>query len=83
MNVTEVVKRLIGEIEPIGDSRIDEKRFENLKVWCCVAEDMIAELSKVADFKSKPEHSMSRAGKFSEGALNYYKNEYLERKATQ
>lgn len=31
MTYTEIVNKLVGNIEPVGDSHIDEKRFENLK----------------------------------------------------
>ena len=31
MEVYDVVKKLIGPIEPVGESHTDEKRFENLK----------------------------------------------------
>ena len=76
MNVYEVVKKLIGEIEPVGDSRIDEKRLQNLRTFSAVAEDMLCDLKKVSSFKGRPEYSVNQSGKFAKDALEYFKEEY-------
>ena len=31
MDYYEVVKKLIGEVDPVGETHIDNERFENLK----------------------------------------------------
>ena len=34
MELIDIVNKLIGNIEPIGDTSVDEERFENLKSYC-------------------------------------------------
>jgi len=57
--IIEVVQELIGDIQPCGDSHIDEKRFENLKVMCAVVVNLITEIDTVVrNNKDKREFSM-------------------------
>ena len=68
--ITKVLNALIGNIEPVGDTIIDDQRYDNLVTladvtdWCL---DGIQILTKYAD---RPENSMSRAGS---DAINYLK----------
>ena len=39
-NVLEVLKKLVGNINPVADSAIDRERFENLKLFLEVFEEM-------------------------------------------
>ena len=64
MDVYEVTKKLIGPIEPVGETQTDAKRYENLKDMIDLTESLIAEIGDVARFnKDRHEHSMSQAGK--------------------
>lgn len=36
MDIYEVVTKLVGPIDPAGETHTDKKRFENLKVMCDV-----------------------------------------------
>ena len=38
--VLEVIQKLIGNINPVADSAIDKKRFENLKLFIEVFDEM-------------------------------------------
>lgn len=60
----DVVKKLVGEIEPVGETQTDAKRYENLKEVINLTESLIAEIGDVARFNiDRHEHSMSQAGK--------------------
>lgn len=77
MNVTEIVKKLIGSVEPAGDSDIDEKRFENLKELCLLTSNLVGEISRVVD-RNKNAHESSiqkivqYADKFLKEELNIH-----------
>lgn len=63
MDYYEIVKKLIGPIVPVGETHTDDKRYENLKSHMLLVEKLVEDLEYVAYLSSKPEHSVSRAGK--------------------
>lgn len=66
MNIHEVVTKLVGPINPVGEAHTDEKRYENLKVAIDLTAQMISEIRDVAmDNKDRHEHSMRKAGKLA------------------
>lgn len=74
MTLHEVVKGLIGDINPVGESEVDDERFENLKEHIDLVENLIMDLEAVAKLsklnKEHTEHSKRRAADF---ANNYLK----------
>ena len=54
MELIDIVDKLIGDIGPVGDTAIDEERFENLKAYCELIDEMV---SKVDDVACKNENS--------------------------
>lgn len=66
MTYTEITKKLVGDISPIGESNTDEVRFENLKEMCTLVNDLIAEIDNVAFYnKNSHESSVKRAGEYA------------------
>lgn len=48
MTNTDVVKKLIGEIRPVGDTNEDNKRFENLKSMCELVKELLYEIDNTS-----------------------------------
>lgn len=48
MELIDIVNKLIGNIEPIGDAAIDCERFENLKAYCELINEMVRKVDDVA-----------------------------------
>lgn len=46
--IYKVLTKLIGEIEPVADSNIDEDRFENVKVFLAVFDEMHTQIDYIA-----------------------------------
>ena len=63
MNHKEIVNRLIGPIQPVGDSNVDRKRLENLKAQIDLVHDLLEEIIEVRKNKSRHESSMKHMGK--------------------
>ena len=61
-NIYDITKKLIGAIEPQGESNIDETRFENLNQTIEITERLISDIILVAKHKDRGEYSMSKAG---------------------
>lgn len=57
-NVFDITKRLLGSIEPYGDTNIDNERLENLVQTIELTEKLIDEIILVARFKG--DHLFSR-----------------------
>lgn len=60
--VLKLVKALTGEIQPVGETNEDNKRYENLKVLGDVVEALACEISEV-DYKNAgmSQYSIKRA----------------------
>lgn len=48
MEVIDIVDKLVGRIDPIGDTAIDNERFENLKVYCELIDTMVRNIDDIA-----------------------------------
>lgn len=71
MTITEIVKKLVGEIEPIGETNIDNKRYDNLMLMCAIVDDLVCAIENVADKnKDRAEFSMKRAGHYAYNFIN-------------
>ena len=75
MDYHEIVTKLIGGINPVGESNADEQRFENLKALIQLVDLLLADIGDVSEYKDCPEYSKSRAGKF---ALKYLQQVSIE-----
>lgn len=76
MEMYEIVKKLIGDIEPYGDTNIDEKHMKNLSEHI-----ELVDLILVAKYKNRPEASMKEIGERAYDMLKEFHNNiecYLE-----
>jgi hypothetical protein len=74
----DVVKKLIGRVEPIGESNEDSKRLINLEELIYVTECLIRNLKSVAEYNSSYESSVKYAGLTSSKYLNGLKDDLIE-----
>lgn len=76
MDVAEVVRKLVGPIEPVGETHTDDKRYENLKAMTQLLDTLIFEVSEVArNNRGGQEYSRNRAGMLAQEFLNELKGE--------
>lgn len=70
MTNTDVVKKLIGNIRPVGETNEDGRRLENLKLMCELVNDLVTEIDDVHyDFKEMSEHSIKEASDYASNFL--------------
>ncbi len=70
INHTDIVKKLIGGIDPIGKSEIDSERFENLKDMCNLVSNLVSEIYKVYyENKDRHEASIKKAAQYADNFL--------------
>ena len=66
MDIHEIVKKLVGEINPIGESNTDDTRFENLKIMTELVDKLLTDIDRVAyRYKNNHQFSMKRAADFA------------------
>jgi len=72
MELKDILRKLIGAIDPVGETHTDDKRFENLKVQIELMKELHMQIDAVAtENKDRPEFSMSRAGKLADEYLDW------------
>lgn len=66
MDIYEIVKKLVGDIDPVGESNTDATRLENLKVMTSLVDKLLSDINDVSVYnKNRVEHSMKVAGEFA------------------
>lgn len=63
MDYTEIVGKLIGEINPVGETYEDNRRYENQNEIIELVANLIEKLASNAKLSTRHEYSISRAGK--------------------
>ena len=72
IDLGEIVDRIIGEINPIGETNTDDARYENLEAYIDVCEHMIRKIYTVSQNANRQEFSIKRAGKCAKEYLAEY-----------
>lgn len=67
--VYEVVTKLIGPIDPIGETNADDDRFDNLKELAILVDKLVYDIDAVIPNKRRAEFSMKRAGEYADNFL--------------
>ena len=75
MDIKEIVQKLVGSITPAGESHLDTKRLENLKIICGLIEDLVYEVNYVSRDKDRYESSMKVMGEYADKFLRNLKEE--------
>lgn len=66
MDVYAIVKKLIGDIEPVGETNTDKKRFTNLEATTKLVDALLTDIDNVAyEYKDRHEHSVKKAAQFA------------------
>lgn len=72
----DVLKKLLGPIDPVGDSSVDEKRYKNLEATIDVVNQLLFDINHVAGNADRQEHSMQKAGKKAQSFLKEVNEEF-------
>ncbi len=65
MDYYEVVKKLVGRIEPIGETNEDGRRLENLKEMTSLVDKLVYDIADIANQGHRQEFSMKRASDYA------------------
>lgn len=74
--VTTIVRRLTGNITPVGDSGVDLERLDNLCMRIAVVEELLGDIAGVANNKDSREHSVRACGTKAFSFLKHLAEEY-------
>ncbi len=76
MEIVDVIKKLVGDIEPIGETHTDSKRLDNLKVMTALVDELLENIYTVAKDKDCHEYSRKQSGSFAHRFLEHITKEY-------
>ena len=62
MDIYKVVKKLIGEIDPVGETNEDTKRLENLEETIELIKSLLSDIESVSINRNRQEYSMKEIG---------------------
>ena len=66
MNTEEIVLKLTGPVNPVGETQTDDGRFFNLEDLCSLVNQWVRIIDRVAcENKERSEFSRQRAGKYA------------------
>ncbi len=65
MELVDVVRKLVGPVEPVGETREDERRYANLQVMAALLRDLLSDVDGVARNRTSHEFSVKRAGEYA------------------
>lgn len=65
IDIYEVVKKLVGLINPVGETNIDNDRFENLKQMTDLVEKLLSDIDWLNSYKNNHQFSMKRSAEFA------------------
>jgi hypothetical protein len=65
MEIYDIVKKLVGNIEPVGETNADDRSFDNLKTTAGLIELLINDMACVARDRISYEYSVKRSGQYA------------------
>lgn len=74
MELIDVIRKLNGPIDPVGDSAIDSMRFINLESLCMLVDKLLFDIHVVADMNNSQQASVKKAGDYARKYLQEVKD---------
>lgn len=75
LNKLEIVQKLVGNYETIGDASIDPNRLKNLEELCMLTEELVEIIANEAYKIKRYEYSVHSSGDVSINYLKYIKEQ--------
>ena len=69
IDLYELIEKINGKIEPIGETHIDNDRFENLQRLVKLVDKLIFDINEVAGLRDREQYSLKKAGKYAFDSL--------------
>jgi len=75
MTHAEIVRKLVGNINPAGASHIDDERFDNLRTMIDLVEELLGDIQYVTRSAESWEGSVKRSGLYAKKFIDNLKEE--------
>ena len=70
MKLKEIVMKLVGQVQPVGESHTDRERLENIKALTELVDELLGEVDMASRSASRQEASMKAIGEHAKNFLN-------------
>lgn len=74
MEIIDIVRKLIGPVEAVGDSGLDEKRLKNLEATCDLVNRLLYDIHQASHSSDNHQHSMKVIGQRAKEFLQEVKD---------
>ena len=74
--ILELVKELVGPIEPVGETEMDHVRLGNLRKMIAVTNMLLFQIDAVVHYKENYQASMKKAGSTADQFMKEIKENY-------
>jgi hypothetical protein len=79
MDYYEIITKLIGPIQPVGESNEDSKRLDNLTATTDLIDKLLMDVMNASNVKDRYEHSMKQIGLQADLYISETKTWLIER----
>lgn len=76
MEIVDIVRKLVGPVEPVGETYSDAKRLENIEAMTALLDELMDDIFHIAAFRQAPESSKKAIGKHAAGFIAHVNCEY-------
>jgi len=78
MEIEDVVRKLVGDTYPIGETSHDEKCLENLKVLTGVIDTLLQDVADIRKLAHRREFSIGECWRRADSFIEHVKKEYIK-----
>ena len=76
MEIADVVRKLTGAIEPVGETHTDTGRLQNLRAMTALVDELLHDIADVSKHTDATEFSRKQAGKHAKEFIRYVCEEF-------
>lgn len=76
-DIYDIVKKIVGPVEAVGDSRIDERNYQNLETLIELLSNILDDIENCSRDASRHEYSMKKNGQRAKDFLMTISEKYL------
>ena len=70
MELYEIVMKLVGPVQPVGETNIDARRLENMKELTQLVDQLLGQIENASRYADKAEASVKEIGQHARNFIN-------------
>lgn len=75
LDTYQIMEKLIGPIDPIGETNTDNARLDNLVEFMILTQKMVQKVKEISRNQNRVEYSIKRTGEYAEHCLKHIRED--------